>query len=134
MEQQCLGLAEACKVLGIKWSTGRVWLCNGRFPVKTFLMGGKRMVLVSEINRYIESIAETDDPPRRRGVSPGAGHPSGAGNSDAGEAGAINTSGVPVDQIDKKKKNGKRGPGRPTKKESMERQRALMASGGVQRG
>lgn len=49
-------LVEAAQLLGIAEKTARNWTSAGKFPVKTFLIGSKRMVRVADLEQFVASL------------------------------------------------------------------------------
>ena len=53
MERIFVSLKEAAKALCIAEKTARNWLTQGKFPVRTYKIGGKLLVKVSELLEFV---------------------------------------------------------------------------------
>lgn len=51
-----VSFVEAGLSLGIAEKTSRNWSSAGKFPIPTFLVGGKRMVRVVDLKSYVDSL------------------------------------------------------------------------------
>jgi hypothetical protein len=51
-----VSLVEAGNSLGLAEKTSRNWSSSGKFPVPTFLIGGKRMVRVVDLKSYVDGL------------------------------------------------------------------------------
>lgn len=56
MERIFISLKEAAKVLCIAEKTARNWLTQGKFPVRTYKIGGKLLVKVSELLEFVSRL------------------------------------------------------------------------------
>lgn len=51
-----LSLRDAAETLAISYKTARNWLNQGRFPVPTHLIGGKRVVKVADLQAFVAGL------------------------------------------------------------------------------
>lgn len=56
LSQLLISLAEAAVLIGIAPKTARNWLAQGRFPIPTVRVGGKRLVRVSDVEEYVAGL------------------------------------------------------------------------------
>jgi hypothetical protein len=57
MERIFVSLKEAAKALCIAEKTARNWLTQGKFPVRTYKIGGKLLVKVSELLEFVSRLS-----------------------------------------------------------------------------
>ena len=62
--QYLISLREAAHAIGLAEKTARNWLSAGKFPIKTVRQGRRRLVLVSDIEKYVQGLSSvsTDIP------------------------------------------------------------------------
>lgn len=71
-----LSLRDAAPLLAITYKTARTWLSQGRLPVPTYLIGGKRIVKLADIETYVESLGKPEqDPEAHLSTQPNSGPP-----------------------------------------------------------
>ncbi|MEW6563540.1 MAG: helix-turn-helix domain-containing protein [Pseudomonadota bacterium] len=64
-------VTDAAVMIGISPKTSRNWLSTGKFPLPSFLIGGKRLVRVADIHKFVESLgappaADQPEPQKHR--------------------------------------------------------------------